>query len=120
MANKNEQFKNIHATRTQDFNELSRGERVYRMHEIMQFMNNEEAYYDCWIVWGGEDGLDRDGYMDGYYDSDEGYEDAIQAFEKIYKEYHEDGLFANKYPVQIIKDCKMFDKLFNLPEIDIL
>lgn len=61
------------------------------MHNIMRHMNNEDAYMR-WIVYGIPDGAYEDDYKYIAEDNDD-YNEITDWFYKIYKTYHDDGLY---------------------------
>ena len=61
------------------------------MHEIMQSMNNEDAYYS-WIMTGVPDGATEEDFIDIASDPDE-FADCKNLFDSLFTEYAPDGLF---------------------------
>lgn len=92
------------------------GEMAYNLNEIISAMNNEEAYYGEWLyTWVDESTLD-DAFE--YFGDEDSYNDLLELFKEIYKEYHDDGLYTNSQ--RIINMAHSWDKKLGLDEIEVL
>lgn len=90
---------------------------AYKLGEIMQAMNNEEAYYDSgWLYYWGDD-IETAQDAKDYFNTKEDYEELKKVFESIYsdKEYHDDGLFTNRQ--DIVDYAHQIDKKLGLEPI---
>ena len=67
---------------------------AWKLNEIISSMNNEEAYYDSGWLYIWPDG-ERPEDCEWDFNTKDAYEELRQLFEKVYKEYHEDGLYTN-------------------------
>ena len=66
---------------------------AWKLNEIISSMNNEEAYYGSWLyIWPDGERLE-DCKED--FGTKEAYEELKELFEKVYEEYHEDGLYTS-------------------------
>ena len=67
-------------------------EEAWMMNRVISAMNNEEAYYSSWLyIW--PDGETREDCAYDFGDADS-LSDLEQTFNRIYKHYHADGLYA--------------------------
>lgn len=92
------------------------GEMAYNLNEIISAMNNEEAYYGEWLyTW--VDGSSLDDAFE-YFGDEDSYNDLLELFKEIYKEYHDDGLYTSSQ--RIINMAHSWDKKLGLDEIEVL
>ena len=91
------------------------GEMAYNLNEIISAMNNEEAYYGEWLyTW--VDGSSLDDAFE-YFGDEDSYNDLLELFKEIYKEYHDDGLYTSSQ--RIINMAHSWDKKLGLDEIEV-
>lgn len=77
---------------TEDLDNKNYGKLAWKLNEIIGSMNNEEAYFNEWLyLW--PDGCSAEEAKD-YFGTKEDYEELKELFERIYEEYHEDGLYT--------------------------
>ena len=86
------------------------------MHEIMQSMNDEDAYYS-WVMTGVPDGATEEDFIDIASNSDD-FADCKDLFDKLFKRYSKDGLY--KPSAEEINYANQACKRLGLPEIEIL
>ena len=67
---------------------------AWKLNEIIASMNNEEAYYDSGWLYIWPDGESKED-CEWDFNTKDAYEELRQLFEKVYKEYHDDGLYTN-------------------------
>lgn len=90
--------------------------KAWELNEIIQSMNNEEAYYGGWLyIWP-----DGETKQDCEYDfgDEESYSDLEDAFIRNYKEYHDDGLYTKDE--RIINNAHEWDKKLGLSPVEAL
>ena len=68
------------------------GKKAWLLGKVMQAMNDEEAYYDSGWLYIWPDGEDYENCLADFED-EEDYKDLEKSFKRIYKAYHEGGLF---------------------------
>lgn len=66
-------------------------ETLKAMNTIILALNNEEAYFDSWILTVPDEATDEDfEYIAGDYEL---FTDAVKLFKELMKEYLDDGLY---------------------------
>ena len=105
----------------QEWNKLGNGEKAWKLGLVMQYMNDEDAYYSGWLyVW--PDGETYRECLDDF-DEDESYQDLERSFINHYsdKECHEGGLYSNKgVPSEVVDIAHYWDKRLGLDPIVVL
>lgn len=104
----------------QDGERLSFGERAWKLGLIMQYMNNEEAYYGSGWLYIWPDGESYPMCLEDFRD-EEFYKELEESFIRHYsdKEYHGDGLFASKgVPIEVLDVAHYWDEVLGLPPIE--
>ena len=102
----------------QQWDNLSFGEKAWKLGLVMKYMNNKEAYYSGWLyIW--PDGETYDECLSDF--EDEGsYIDLELSFKAHYKEYHEDGLYSHKrVPSEILEVAHFWDNKLGLEPIKV-
>lgn len=104
-----------------DWDRLTNGEKAWKLGLIMQYMNDEEAYYSGWLyIW--PDGESYQACLDDFRD-DESYKELEESFIAHYSdlEAHDAGLYSHKgVPTEVIDAAHYWDNRLNLKEILIL
>lgn len=91
----------------------SYGDKAWKLNQIIQAMNNEEAYYGGWLyVWA--DGETYDLALTDFGDR-ESYKELEDTFIRTYKKYHRDGLFRAEKDV--LEMAHKWDEKLGLPLI---
>jgi len=92
------------------------GVLAWQLNEIISGMNNEEAYYGSWLyIW--PDGEDRQGAIEDF-ETKEDYQDLEDLFVKLYKAYHDDGLY--NVSDKVLARAHQWDKKLGLePIVDV-
>lgn len=88
-------IKKIIVKKTEDVaiqDEVSFGEKAWQLNEIIQGMNNEEAYFDTEWLYIWPDGESFEEAKEDFTD-EEDYKELEELFIEIYKYYHDDGLY---------------------------
>lgn len=95
-------------------NKSSYGLLAWQLNEIIESMNNEEAYYGSWLyVW--PDGTSKKEVMN-IFSSKAAYNELEDWFIDIYKEFHSDGLY--KATSDIVAKAHAWDEKLGLPKIE--
>jgi hypothetical protein len=112
MAEMNEtEFKSI----AKEWIEKTYDERAWILNQIIECMNNEEAYYGEWLeTWPDGESLEDCAYDFGNKKS---YEKLKIAFKETYTAYHDDGLYKPNFVAR--KFAPMWDYAFGLKPIEI-
>jgi len=103
----------------EQWNRLTFGERAWKLGLVMQYMNDEEAYYSGWLyIW--PDGETYISCLEDFRD-EESYKELEESFIRHYseKEAHEAGLFSRRgVPVEVIDIAHFWDDQLGLPHIE--
>ena len=103
------------------WNNLSFGEKAWKLGLVMQYMNDEEAYYSGWLyIWP-----DGETYQDCLYDfeDEENYKDLERSFIAHYsdKEAHNAGLYSCRgVPNEVIEVAHFWDDQLGLKRIEVV
>ena len=103
------------------WNALSNGEKAWKLGLVMQYMNDEEAYYSGWLyVWP-----DGETYQDCLYDFEDGesYEELERSFKAHYgdPDSHEAGLYSHRgVPVEVVEVAHYWDEQLGLEPITVV
>lgn len=99
--------------------EKSYAEKAWELNEIVEAMNDEEAYYGSGWLFIWPDGERREDCDDDFGDK-ESYEELEDLFKEIYadEEYHEGGLFTNNE--RIAANAHEWDKILGLSPIQVI
>lgn len=103
------------------WDKLTYGEKAWKLGLIMQYMNDESAYYSGWLyIW--PDGESYSACLDDFRD-EESYKELEQSFINHYsdEESHDGGLYSCKgIPTEVIEAAHFWDKKLKLPKIKII
>ena len=105
----------------EQWNNLTFGEKAWKLGLIMMYMNNEEAYYSGWLyIW--PDGITyQDCLID--FEDEESYKELEESFIRHYsdKESHDGGLYSHRrVPTEVIEAAHYWDRRLGLKEIEIV
>ena len=90
------------------------GEKAWQLNEIIEHMNDEEAYWGNWLyVW--PDGSSKQEAIE-IFSAKPYYDELEKVFKEVYKEYHKDGLY--KASSTVVARAHEWDKKLGLPEIE--
>lgn len=70
---------------------MNKIEILKAMNTIILALNNEEAYFDSWILTVPDEATDED--FEYIADDPELFTDAVKLFKELMKEYLDDGLY---------------------------
>lgn len=105
----------------EDWDRLPNGEKAWKLGLVMQYMNDEEAYYSGWLyIW--PDGESYSACLEDFRD-DESYADLEESFKHHYSdpEAHEAGLYSCRgVPTEVVDVARFWDKELGLPEIEVI
>jgi len=103
----------------QEWENLDNYQKAWKLGLIMQYMNDEDAYYESgWLyIWP-----DGETYQECMYDfqDEESYKELERSFIGHYSEpeYHEGGLFASKgVPKEVLEAAHYWDQRLGLEPI---
>lgn len=92
---------------------MNYAQKAWELNNIVSSMNDEEAYYDNWIlIWPDECSYEECEY---YFGEQEDYEELEKTFKWVYKTYHKHGLF--EADEETLKAARDWDKKLNLEPI---
>lgn len=114
---KNKVLKSMHLSEslfTEDV-DSNKVDEVRLMHQTMVSMNNEEAY-DRWI-YIMPDGADEYDF-ESFAEDNEDYIELCDVFNRLYKEYHKDGIYKPEDDVRMF--CEKKDAELSLKPIEVL
>ena len=105
----------------QDWDRLTNGEKAWKLGLVMQYMNDEEAYYSGWLyIW--PDGESYSACLEDFRD-EEMYKDLERSFIGHYsdKESHDAGLYSCRgVPVEVIDVAHFWDEQLGLKPIEVV
>ena len=105
----------------EQWNALSNGEKAWKLGLVMQYMNDEEAYYSGWLyIWP-----DGETYQEclGDFEDEESYLDLERSFKDHYsdKEAHKAGLYSSRgVPTEVVEVAHLWDEILGLKPIVVL
>lgn len=104
-----------------EWDKLSNHDKAWRLNQIMESMNDEEAYYSGWLyIWP-----DGETYQECCLDFEnpEDYLELEASFKAYYSdpEIHEGGLYCqNGIDPRIVEDAHMWDNILGLSSIKVM
>lgn len=90
-----------------------RAKEVWLMHNVLRYMNDENAYMR-WIYLFPDDADELE--VPDFVETEEEYMEFVNLFKKLYKTYHDDGLF--RAPIAYLEYAHEWDKKLGLSPIE--
>ena len=94
------------------------GRKAFILNQIIQSLNDEEAYYGEWIsIWPDETIVDVNDAI-SFFGEEEDFKELEDLFKKVYKKYHRSGLFRPTGEAEAL--AHKYDKELGLPQIHVI
>lgn len=88
--------------------------KAWMLNKVIEAMNDQEAYYGGWLYAWPDDETEEQCEYD--FGNKEDYEELEKEFERIYKKYHEDGLYNASD--EVLEFAHKMDDQFDLKPIE--